>query len=471
MTSWRIQLPNGEWEFDDTAPLGKPGGFGQVFRGWGEVGDVAVKRLNLSAAQASHRELNIGEQLMQRDLTHVVPVIDVGQDADSDRYFLVMPICDCSLQEKIDNAEGLGKIDFLKEVITSIIIGLQEVDDITHRDLKPANILRHQGKWKVADFGIAKFVEDSTSHHTLRTALTPEYAAPEQWRGERPTSATDTYALGCIIHTLMNGHPPFSGSIDDIREQHLFVAPAPLGKLPPRVAALVSHMLRKPQAARPTLALCSKVFSAIELEEERGVPAVLADAAKQVSEHEARAEAERRSAQSRRDERNALFEDTKQGLISTFERICSFVQEEAESASVDRRRHLVFGHAELEWSEPERLNEAIPEGQARGKRPFGVSNWDVLGYSAIRVNCAVGWRGGPYRWSATLLFADRKDGDSFRWYEVAFRSWGETVRDEPFALAGYEAHVDLALGNVPHTVGIAYGPYAIDWSSPGFADS
>ncbi|MDM3788590.1 protein kinase, partial [Proteus mirabilis] len=78
-----------------------------------------------------------------------------------------------------------------------------EVGDIVHRDLKPGNILRHEERWKIADFGIAKFVEDSTSLETLREALTPSYAAPEQWLGQRPTSATDIYALGCIIHALV----------------------------------------------------------------------------------------------------------------------------------------------------------------------------------------------------------------------------------------------------------------------------
>ncbi len=163
-----IRLPSGEWEYDDAVPLGKAGGFGEVFRGRGKDGVVAVKRLNINAVQAAHRELNIGQQLMQRELSHVVPILDAGQDADSDRYFLVMPVCDCSLQDKIDEAGDGLDISVVKNVVTAIISGLQEVGDITHRDLKTANILLHEGNWKIADFGIAKFVVDSTSLETLR---------------------------------------------------------------------------------------------------------------------------------------------------------------------------------------------------------------------------------------------------------------------------------------------------------------
>src|SRR5260370_1370898 len=101
MATFTIKLPKGEWSFDDSDRLGQPGGFGEVFSGIGPNGTVAVKRLMLSAHQAAHRELKIGERLGNQALSHVVPVLDAGQDAETDRYFLVMPICDRSLQDEI----------------------------------------------------------------------------------------------------------------------------------------------------------------------------------------------------------------------------------------------------------------------------------------------------------------------------------------------------------------------------------
>jgi len=74
-------------------------------------------------------------------------------------------------------------------------------------DLKPDNILYHDGKWKIADFGIARFVEEATASNTLKEFLSPWYAAPEQWRLERATHGTDVYALGCIAFCLLTGKP------------------------------------------------------------------------------------------------------------------------------------------------------------------------------------------------------------------------------------------------------------------------
>lgn len=65
----RIELPNGEWEYDPATPLGPPGGFGAVFAGRGEdSGSVAVKKLHLTAADAAHRELRIADELLSRSL-------------------------------------------------------------------------------------------------------------------------------------------------------------------------------------------------------------------------------------------------------------------------------------------------------------------------------------------------------------------------------------------------------------------
>ena len=255
----KIKLNNDKWDIDTKSPLGKPGGFGAVFRGMGDDGHVAINRLNITATQACYREMSIGEHLLNRKLSHVVPIYDLGQDAETDRYYIVMPVCDRSLQDAIDE-DGPFTVNSAVSILEEILSGLDAVDGIVHRDIKPANILFHEGEWKIADFGIAKFVEDSTSLETLRNSLTPTYAAPEQWREERPTAATDVYALGCIAHTLTTGHPPFSGEISDLKEQHLKVTPQPIEEFPARARALISQMLRKAPEARPSRTRCVHVL-------------------------------------------------------------------------------------------------------------------------------------------------------------------------------------------------------------------
>ncbi len=399
---------------------------------------------------------------MQQSFAHVVSVLDAGQDSESDRYFLVMPVCDFSLQDKINEAGGAIDQVTAKTAILHIIGGLSEVRNITHRDLKPANVLYHQYAWKIADFGIAKFIEDSTSMETLRSSLTPAYAAPEQWKGERPTTATDVYALGCIIHAVLTGNPPFNGSIDDIRESHLHKVPSPVAVLPPRFAAFVAHMLRKPPNARPTLERCAEVLSEIEVASGSSdrVHSAIDEAAKLVAEVEAQEEARNQAAATLRRDREELFADARSSFLSIRENLSSRIRESSESVTLDHRGVLHFGEAELSFPrDPEFLEELVLARHARGTKPYGSTGWNILGWALISLTCTR----TSYTWSASLLFGDLEDGNGYRWYEVAFWTLAQQEeKDEPYGLEGYLADIDLACGNGMHVVNVAYGPLPID---------
>ncbi len=91
---------------------------------------------------------------------------------------------------------------------------------VVHRDLKPSNImLTHDGRVKVADFGVARSLADSITRVSMMAAGTLVYMSPQQAMGEAPSAADDVYALGATLYELLAGKPPFHTG--DVRLQVL----------------------------------------------------------------------------------------------------------------------------------------------------------------------------------------------------------------------------------------------------------
>jgi serine/threonine-protein kinase len=129
---------------------------------------------------------------------------------------------------------------------------------IIHRDIKPGNVmLTNTGGVKVADFGIARAVSDSSGTATMSGAVmgTAQYLAPEQARGETADVRSDIYSVGCLLYELLVGRPPFTGdSMVSIVFQHISDLPSPPSAANPDVSTDIDAITLKAlakEAGRP----------------------------------------------------------------------------------------------------------------------------------------------------------------------------------------------------------------------------
>ena len=146
----------------------------------------------------------------------IASLLDGGSTPDGRPYFAMeyvegQPIVDYCDTNRLDTPARLA---LFRHVCTAVQYAHQNL--VIHRDLKPANVLvMADGTPKLLDFGIAKLLNPELGGQTLvPTApglqlMTPEYASPEQVRGEPVTTASDVYSLGVLLYELLAGRLPY----------------------------------------------------------------------------------------------------------------------------------------------------------------------------------------------------------------------------------------------------------------------
>ena len=449
----KIKLPKGEWLYDPNKPLGPEGGFGIVFEGQSPRGEaLAVKRLKIEANETAHRELKIAQEFSRQDFKHIIPCFDAGQDAESDHYFVVMAKAERSLQDEINSGKKFNDEEAAR-ILLQIVDGLLEIPEIVHRDLKPGNVLFHSGQWKMADFGIARFVEESTSLRTLKGCLSPPYAAPEQWRFETSSQATDAYALGCIGYCVLTGTPPFTGpQTEDYQRQHLSDDPPKLDDHAPFLRSLISMLLRKSPEARPPHKRIRKLLTeGLQApKESRKEFEALATISAQLSEQQAREEAEREAVRLKQEKRDRLAQEAVQNLQSLYNRMLLRISQAAPSALQSGCR-IILGKGTLDL--------AVARGSVRAG-VFKRSGWDVVAEAQVFVRQS----DNNHVISSSLFYAKPPGEGEYRWWEIGFNF-------SPFTDARYLYHVSLTsaedadIALTKQTIGkftIQYGPKPID---------
>ena len=132
--------------------------------------------------------------------------------------------------------------------------GGREVKGVLHRDIKPGNIMvAADGEAKLTDFGIAREIHDTMTAVTGRTSQTPLYAAPEQFRGDPMTPASDIYSFAAVLYECLVGHRLVSAH-GDLAWQVLQRPFEPVPSLPAPVNAALARGLSKDPKERPRFA-------------------------------------------------------------------------------------------------------------------------------------------------------------------------------------------------------------------------
>ncbi len=207
------------------------GGFGEVYRAAQPLlkREVAIKVILPQYANQPEfiRRFEIEAELVARlEHPHIVPLFDYWRDADG--AFLVMRyLRGGSLEDLIER--GPIALERVTQVLDQIGGALQVAhrNGVVHRDLKPANILLDEDlNAYLADFGIAKVMDERAVNPTIEGVLTPNYAAPEQFTGQPVTPQTDIYNLGLLLYEMITGRPAYSGQLYELVLKHT-TAPLP----------------------------------------------------------------------------------------------------------------------------------------------------------------------------------------------------------------------------------------------------
>ena len=192
-------------------------------------------------------------------ITHpnIVNVYDVGV-AEGRHYIVMEYVPGRTLKERIKE-EGPVPVPQALQIARQIAGALAQAhaNNLVHCDIKPHNILvMPDGNVKVADFGIARAVTESTMTYNDNIMGSVHYFSPEQARGTMITPKSDVYSLGVLLYEMLSGRIPFDGNTAvSIARKHLEEDPQPLhmiaSGIPPVVEALVTRMMAKDPAQRP----------------------------------------------------------------------------------------------------------------------------------------------------------------------------------------------------------------------------
>ena len=246
------------------------GGMGEVYQAFDSrlQRTVAIKRMSWrqGLTPADHalflREGQRASALNHANIASIYDVID-----ENDEILLVMEfVPGSSLRKLIGDPMPLDRF-FRIAIQCANALAAAHQSGILHGDVKPENIMIGPGdQVKLLDFGVARRLPGSSTEAPTSSLVTmsisggisgtPAYMAPEVLKGEMPDARADIFALGIVLYEILGGRHPFHGSNVTVITAHILDEREAARihstehKIPPRVAAIIAHALRKDPARR-----------------------------------------------------------------------------------------------------------------------------------------------------------------------------------------------------------------------------
>lgn len=438
--TWTLELEIGE------------GGAGTIYAARDEQGTRAAVKIIIKIPQNS-RELSF-ETLPSHP--NILPIWDTGEWEGN--YVLVMPLAEKSLRQHMDEVNGALPLEEKIAILIDVAEALASLErDVVHRDLKPANILWYESRWCLADFGIARYLQATTATATQKALFTNPYAAPEQWRHEHATSATDVYAFGVTAFELFEDRLPFSGP--DWRDQHLHQNLPALTKVGSSLGALITECLTKAAPARPTPA---NILLRLQKSQQPSSPAAAALQAinQQIVMQRVQVGTIASAQKSVEDQRREIFNAARQSFRLIMDKLVEQIQNAASAATIFHQLNttIQFGEAKLLIG---RIQPAPPNCLAIFDYP---APFDVIAFTTIKVLQPL----NRYQYegrSHSLWFCDAYEEGVYRWFETAFMISPLIARMNtinPFALAPTDEDARVSFAPMLAERQIAWEPVPFD---------
>jgi serine/threonine protein kinase len=344
--------------FKTTDFLGQ-GSFGEVYRAAGGTSGrvVAVKLLPLGAlADAENKtallnEINTAQQIKHPNVVQVLYVNDGTSSAIGP--YAVMEFISGGNLANVLRAGAQIPLERAIEMMLDVAQGTKAINEkLIHRDIKPDNVLIEGSKLKIGDFGISKFVDESTRHYTFKGVQHRAYMAPENWESQANTIKIDVYSVGLVFYEILTLKHPLLPHVKDPnndldwRAVHLYQQCPGVRNLrndvPLSIAQLLSRMVGKRPDERPYWDEVLNVLSQRSAVSTAKNPTVTAavEAAVARKEQEKKKELELRAQQDKRQTQLELYRYSYATLLEQLDPVIEQFNQEFQYGKIERREEM-----------------------------------------------------------------------------------------------------------------------------------